>query len=103
MSKVYSFRLCDENPREAQAREVIESWVSEGFSIRHLMIEALLSLRKGKGQESFIFDALEQIKDLLSEMDMNGNVGIRTEKNNNLPASFVESLKISAKPGQRAE
>ena len=44
MSKVYSFRLDENNPREAQAREVIDAWVSKGYSLRHILTEALNSL-----------------------------------------------------------
>lgn len=42
MSKVYSFKLNDDNPREAQAREIIEAWVEERYSLRHIITEALL-------------------------------------------------------------
>ena len=42
MSKVYSFRLDDDNPREAQARGVIKAWMGEGYSLRHIITDALL-------------------------------------------------------------
>ena len=42
MSKVFSFRLNDDNPREAQAREEIKAWVKEGYSLRYIITEALL-------------------------------------------------------------
>ena len=42
MSKVYSFRLDAENPREAQAREVIDVWVSKMYSLRHILTDALI-------------------------------------------------------------
>ena len=48
MSKVYSFRLCDENPREAQAREVIEAWVEEGYLFRYIIVESLISYKKNE-------------------------------------------------------
>ena len=43
MSKVYSFRLDENNPREAQAKEVIDAWVSMGFSLRQIIIDTLIS------------------------------------------------------------
>lgn len=46
MSKVYSFGLDENNPREAQVREVIEAWVSQGYSIRPV-VEALIQLERG--------------------------------------------------------
>jgi hypothetical protein len=42
MSKVYSFRI-ENNPREAQAREVIDAWVTQGYSLRHIIVCALIS------------------------------------------------------------
>lgn len=42
MSKVFSFRLREDNPREVQAQDVIEAWISEGYSLRHILTEALL-------------------------------------------------------------
>lgn len=46
MSKVYSFRLSDDNFREAQAREVIDAWVGEGYSLRPVVVDALLAYKK---------------------------------------------------------
>jgi hypothetical protein len=42
MSKVCSFRLNDDNLREAQARTVIEAWVEGRYSLRYIITEALL-------------------------------------------------------------
>jgi hypothetical protein len=42
MSKVYSFRLGDENPRESQAMAVIEAWMEEGYSLRQIITRALV-------------------------------------------------------------
>ena len=46
MSDVFSFRLESKNPREAQAREVIDAWAKQGYGLRHIMMEALLLLGK---------------------------------------------------------
>ena len=58
MSKVYSFRLSNDNPREAQAREVIEAWVEEGYSLRQVIVESLLSLESGTNSYSEIRSVL---------------------------------------------
>ena len=50
MSKVYSFRLDSDNPREAQAIEVIDNWVSQGYSLRNLLTEALI--KRGINQDN---------------------------------------------------
>jgi hypothetical protein len=44
MSEVSGFRLSDQNPHETQAREVIEAWVKQGYSLHHILTEALLLL-----------------------------------------------------------
>ena len=44
MSDVISFRLDKDNPREEKARQVLKYWYEEGYSLRHIMTEALLRL-----------------------------------------------------------
>jgi hypothetical protein len=46
MSKVFSFRLDENNPREAQAMEVIDTWASRGYSLRYVLVEALIDLQR---------------------------------------------------------
>jgi len=43
MSEVISFRTNKDNPREAQAIEVLKTWVDQGYSVRHVLAEALLA------------------------------------------------------------
>ena len=59
MSKVISFRLNSDNPREAQALTILYDWLSQGFSTRHTLTEALLSL-------SFDNNELSQKQDLIN-------------------------------------
>ena len=40
MSQVFSFRLDEDNPREAQALQVIKTWASKGYSLRYILVEA---------------------------------------------------------------
>lgn len=44
MSEVISFRLDENNPCEAQARAVLKAWADKGYSVRHVLTEALCSL-----------------------------------------------------------
>ena len=43
ISKENSFQLSDNHPREAQAREVNEAWKGNGYSLRNIVTEALIS------------------------------------------------------------
>jgi len=62
MCKVYSFRLNDNNPRESQAREVIEAWIGEGYSLRHVIVEALQILEVRNEQKDSLEVILEEIR-----------------------------------------
>ena len=98
MSKVYSFRLNENNPREAQAKEVIETWVSKGYSLRHIITEALISFQ---ANESDRHDALEVILKKITNMVKSFDAGTIEAggENETLPKGFVSSLSKSVKPG----
>jgi hypothetical protein len=98
MSKVYSFRLDTKNPREAQARKVIETWVSNGYSLRNMIVETLLSNNKPDYEHKEIYNLLEQIRKLISSQDKNLQPSTTT---NTLPGSFVDSVKKSIRDGER--
>ena len=99
MSKVYSFRLNDDNPREAQAMEVIEAWVEEGYSLRHVMIEALLQLMARDKDENDLHFFLEEIREMINGNDHIPKVAHANEQG--LPLSFMEAMKKSARIGLR--
>ena len=102
MSKVYSFRLSDDNPREAQAREVIEVWVEEGYSMRHIITEALLINFDNKNGDEEVYTLLVQIKRMISELDNTASLDINNElKMTDLSSSFKVAVKNSAKIGLR--
>lgn len=73
MSKVYSFRLSDENPREAQAREVIEAWVEEGYSLRYVIVEALISFSDKDIEQSGLNEIMGQLQGLFLTLDKPAN------------------------------
>ena len=103
MSKVYSFRLDKNNPREAQAREVIDAWMEKGYSLRNILTDALISPHnKHKGEADML---VEQLKSLL-ENRTNTNLQRKNENDNDckvsLPSSFVDAVKVSVKNGVRS-
>jgi hypothetical protein len=96
MSKVYSFRLNDENPREAQAKEVIEAWVDMGYSIRFVIVEALLDYSpKNIDTKEYNF-LLTQLQDLVESLSNNEG---RTETKSSLTDAFLSGIGQSYKKG----
>lgn len=104
MSKVYSFRLSDDNPREAQARKVIEVWVEEGYSLRHIITEVLLVSSDNRNGDDRICTLFEQITRMISELEDTASLGVNGEREiPNLSSSFMVAVKNSAKNGLRSE
>ena len=101
MSKVYSFRLDADNPREAQAREVIDVWVSQGYSLRHIITEALINYQ----EDGKLNDGWEKMYDQLLELVRgleNGRARTQTISNNqNLSQDFLSAMKKLAGKGIR--
>jgi vacuolar-type H+-ATPase subunit D/Vma8 len=99
MSKVYSFRLDENNPREAQAREVIEAWVSKGYSIRSTLTEALIRFDE-KHSPKEMDSILEQLQDMVNQlMQRTLPESCESEEAISLQVDFLESVKKSIKPG----
>ncbi len=75
MSEVISFRLDTENPREARAQKVLTVWQEEGYSIRHTITEALLTLEDPRTDPFAIIDmeelneTLNQVSQMLEQME----------------------------------
>lgn len=109
MSEVISFRLDKSNKREADAFEILEAWCSKGYSVRHVMIEALLKL----GDPGLEFSQnspnpdlnivlfkvnklLEQIEK--SDISINPRPDEKTLRSG-LADGFLLSIKNAAKPG----
>jgi len=106
MSKVYSFRFDDNNPREAQAREVIEVWISKGYSLRHLLTEALNSFSECKDSHTDVLYLIKQLGEIIRtpRVQLEG-IGEDNKSRNSLPLSsvFVSELGKSIKPGIRKD
>jgi hypothetical protein len=96
MSKVYSFRLDDDNPREAQAKGVIHAWVEEGYSLRHVVVEALLSFGNNNAGHNELNEVVEQLQDLILTLD---RPPVTESSDALLSNSFLDAVKQSAKGG----
>jgi hypothetical protein len=100
MSKVYSFRLSNDNPREAQAREVIEAWVAEGYSLRHVLVEALFAYKKDEVELDDLHSILKQMNELIASVD---NHPVHNLSEASLSNSFMASVKQAARLGLSSE
>lgn len=99
MSKVYSFRLDADNPRESQAREVIDTWVSQGYSLRYILTEALISYQgngyKEKGWEKVYDQLSELVQGLENGVAKKESVSVKP----NISPEFVAAMKQAARQG----
>ena len=109
MSKVVSFRLDRENPREVKAYKVLRAWLVKGHSTRYTITEALLRLgepRTGytsRAALNEISDTLNQVRLLLEEIEYCGNSSQKSNDTHHKPSdltdTFVTSIKKAAKSG----
>jgi hypothetical protein len=100
MSKVFSFRLSDVNPREAQAKKIIESRVEEGYSLRQIIVEALIAYQSRISSKGDINHLLERLEDIIMSFNPSNTKG---KDNPILTSAFLDSIKQSAKKGIRIE
>lgn len=111
MSEVISFRLDNRNKREADAFEILKAWCSKGYSVRHVMIEALLKLGDpgiGSSQNPTNPDlniVLTKVNILLDQIENRGlpPIGKPEEDivHSSLADNFVSSVRMAVKPGMR--
>jgi hypothetical protein len=107
MSEVISFRLDRENPREAQALAVLAKGQEAGYSLRHILTEALLALEAAAEDEQAVTLALTEVAGRLEQIlerfqtSGPGSSQRQTEqpRQNVLAESFVLSVKSAARPG----
>jgi hypothetical protein len=100
MSEVISFRLDKDNPREAQARAVLKARVDKGYSIRHVLTEALLSYQ-GSHRELNIHELSVKLDQISKLIQQNGNPPVASENNRGLSDQFLASIRTAAKQGVR--
>lgn len=102
MSKVYSFRLDADNPREAQAMEVIDTWVSQGYSLRYILTEALI--KNGNVQENSkqLVETIDRLSELVQAFDKGVGNNDRRDDKTKLSMAFTDAMKKSIKQGIRS-
>lgn len=103
MSEVISFRLDLNNPREAQAYEVLLAWAAKGYNIRFILTEALLNLDIKSGGPQNITEISEintKLADLLSRIEgkLEDNLATQPDQSE-LSTSFLSSISALVKPG----
>lgn len=108
MSKVISFRLNPDNPREQKALEILMSWSSKGFRIRHTLTEALLnfdSINSETTANGTLMDLSQQIMELLENVEIRSlpELPKKVSSKAKLSDRFVSSIIQTSKPGLRSE
>lgn len=102
MSQVFSFRLDENNPREAQAIQIIQAWASRGYSIRFTVVEALLTVDKDKTLLENISITLDQINTILQKLqDEPHSQNNLSSKDADLSETFVSAVLKTSRPGLR--
>jgi hypothetical protein len=107
MSEVISFRLNNTNSREAQAREVIEVWVKQGYSLQHILTEALLRLgnqedHSRSSQLGDISETIEHLASLVGRLEAKQEiVQPEHQAKSELSEFFLSSIKLAVKPEMR--
>jgi hypothetical protein len=108
MSEVFSFRLSRGNPRENQAYEILTTRQAQEFSLRAILVDALISAENDRqtGPSTTDLDqTLKQIQKLLMNMQ-DRQAGPKNEtppEEENPPVSdiFILSIKKGVKNGIR--
>jgi len=109
MSKVISFRLDADNPREARAIDVLHAWTAIGRSVRYILTEALLELDYPEhllGENASLGEltkTLDQINKLLEHISFSDalprNKSTEETTERALTNVFIEAVKDIAKTG----
>ena len=108
MSEVISFRLNHDNLREAKTLLILQDWIAKGYSLRQIITDALLKLDKNEHDPESIMigdltEALSKVNFWLMQIEGSEppSVNYRRDgqQNDDLPDSFIASVKSSAKLG----
>ncbi|MGD2159365.1 MAG: hypothetical protein PVG14_05880 [Anaerolineales bacterium] len=113
MSKVISFRLDKDNPRESRALGVLLARREQGYSVRHVITNALLIWdeidqdRFGMLEMDELKRTLSEVSLLLNRIEREGNIQTVREDdqptNIELSEAFIASVKNAAKPGYKPD
>jgi len=112
MSKVISFRLDPDNPREAVALDILWAEQAKGFSSRRILADALISLEGKTGMSQVL--PVEELNEILEQI-----VRLLDKNNNENPGNashvpigsqphalndhFLQNVKVAVKPGINIE
>jgi hypothetical protein len=113
MSEIISFRLSNDNPREAHALELLNSKHNQGYSIRFIITEALLMLEnQGMGSEyQFLMielrNILREVNNLQTEIENERCSPIKHPSKVSgafdLSDNLITGIKSVVKPGLKIE
>ena len=96
MSDIISFRLDKENPGEEKARKVLKYWYEEGYSLRYIMLEALLRLDEphvDQTEEATLGEVSEKLNRISQMLEQIGNgQSIEIRKTARLAHNLPEKL-----------
>ena len=106
MSKVISFRLDENNPRERLVLETIITHQLDGYSIRSIIVEAFLNQNDQSDESHQIIqdelnDTLFQFRQLLDQFSRGREIKKQNPLSPKLTANFSDSITKAAKPGIR--
>lgn len=108
MSKVISFRLDEDNHRESRALAILETTRKKGYSIRHIITEALISLDTFESNEKTnndlkeVIDRINQIQETLERQNFSHDSFSNKYSelsSQGLSSKFLTSVKQSVKTG----
>jgi len=99
MSKVFSFRLSGDNPREIKAREIIETRISQGYSLRQILTEALIADGNNQEKPNGLDKYIDRLSELIQGLESGKGSSMRSKNESGLHPSFVKSVRSSAKRG----
>lgn len=101
MSIVVNFRLCEKNPREEKALNILNNWREEGYSLRQKITDAIIKLgndRYIEGLRILEYDLFETLKHMIQELPSPSFTNPSLPENE-LSQQFMTSMKKSVKPG----
>lgn len=111
MSEVISFRLSPENPREAIALQVLKRRLTEGYSVRLIITDALILSEDKNYERDFenhqtnLQATLNDISEVLHQLKMVDFNKIETNTKvdayKDLSDSFISSVISTIKPGMK--
>jgi acetolactate synthase regulatory subunit len=112
MSEVISFRLDKSNPREKQALERLNLWISQGYSIRFILTQALLgaenigmeTIKQSEHELDFVVDQLNRLFEVLNKQNTSDGTKLESETDQiKLKEGFLAAVKQGIKPGVKIE